>query len=145
MLDFDIDDFFEFEDSKPYITRPTPKMSFSIKCTVCDFEETEDYQRQDPDQLLSHLNCPHCQEQTLILVSAIPFTVSYQSHSMREASFFDDVSSECWECQQKKGSLYSYKFSDGNIVNVCHKHFRKYHKNRYKRLQKAMAEREQSA
>lgn len=120
----------EYLDRKPFIARPERHMQFVVACTQCSYTNSDEYKRQNPDRLLLNQWCPSCHSD-LKLVQAIPNTVHYQSHAMKHASFSDDVSGECWHCGRKHG-LQHYTFSNGMQVEVCRRHFNRYHKDVYK-------------
>jgi hypothetical protein len=126
----DFDEWVEavLETQPPFISKPTKHMLFVVKCSQCSYENSDVYQRQNPDCLRLLQWCPECHAD-LILVDAIPNTCFYWSHSCKHATFCDDVAGECWHCSRKKGPLHLYTFSNGQCVELCRKDFTHYHKN----------------
>lgn len=135
-----IDDFFAllaqeqgYEDlddllgSHPYVSKPEKHMLLVMKCSQCGREESDEYARQNPDRLRLLRWCPDCHADVM-LVEAIPNTVFSWCFSWKHATFCDEVQGECWHCGRKKGPLHVYSFSNGQHVELCRKHFVRYHK-----------------
>lgn len=98
-------------------------MHFTVKCSACSWETTEDYTRQNPDRLVFLQCCPKCQH-PLQLVSAIPYDTRETESSQPER--------ECWECGDARGQLHTYQFGNGVEIKICNKHFKRYAKWAYK-------------
>src|SRR5438874_4769902 len=121
------EDLDEYLDRKPYVSKPERHMLLSVKCSQCVYEHSDSYQRQNPDILVLDQWCPRCHAD-VVLVSAIPNTIYFHSHSTKHASFSDDVIGDCWECG-RRGQLLRYTFSNGVQVELCSMHFKRWHKN----------------
>jgi hypothetical protein len=121
----------EYLDRKPYVSKPEKHMLLSVKCSQCSYEHSDEYRRQNPDILVIDQWCPWCHAD-VVLVSAIPNTVYFHSHSTKHASFSDKIAGECWQCGRKPGQLLRYTFSNGEQVELCPTHFKQWHKDMWR-------------
>lgn len=118
------EDIDEYLDSKPYITRPERHMQLNLGCGECGDGYSAEFVRQHADRLAAHSHCPQC-GLAYQLESVIPFTVYFWSHSVKHASFRDEVAGECWQCGAK-GLLHRFSYSNGQQIELCHTHFKRY-------------------
>lgn len=120
----------EYLDRTPYISKPEKHMQLNLRCDQCGDTYSESFGRQHADRLASHHHCPHCQC-PYQLVSVIPHTVFFWSHSVKHASFSDDTSGECWHCGAT-GDLHRFRYSNGQEIALCQKDFKRYVRISYK-------------
>jgi hypothetical protein len=120
----------EFLDSRPYITRPEKHMRLNLVCVECGRGYSEKFVRRHADRLAALYHCPQCKI-PFRLESVIPFTVYFSSHSFKHASFSDETAGECWQCGAT-GNLHRFTYSNGQQIELCHTHFKRYARISYK-------------